>query len=124
MNFTHRISFGNWLWPSRRRQFFSAVWASLKIMASAVRFERHPFDRTVRWRTVAKVLSMGFVVRKCFPMLGGEVVEGEQRLMILDQALDRLVVFDAVGLYEGVEPQSTEIYACDFSLVWVGSMHD
>src|ERR1700693_4988953 len=37
------------------------------------------------------------------PMLGREVVEGEQRLTILDQALDGLVVFDAPGFDEGVE---------------------
>ena len=30
-------------------------------MASAVLFERHPFDLVVRWRTVAKVLSIGLV---------------------------------------------------------------
>ena len=34
---------------------------SLKIMASAVLFERHPFDLVVRCRTVAKVLSMALV---------------------------------------------------------------
>src|SRR5215470_14453553 len=82
--------FGNWLWPLRRRQLFSAASASLKIMASAVLPERHPLERTVRWRTVANEL-------------GREVVEGEQRVAILDQALDRLVVFDAPGLDEGVE---------------------
>src|ERR1700674_711063 len=47
VNLTPRIIFGNWLWPSRRRQFFSAASASLKIMASAVLFERHPLERTV-----------------------------------------------------------------------------
>src|SRR5258707_4363371 len=41
--------FGNWLWPSSRRQLFSAASASLKIMTSAVLFERHPLERTVRW---------------------------------------------------------------------------
>src|SRR4029077_3969337 len=66
VNLTPRIIFGNWLWPSRRRQFFSAASASLKIMASAVLFERHPLERTVRWRTVANELSMGLVVRRCF----------------------------------------------------------
>src|SRR5438105_9077630 len=89
--------FGNWLWPSRRRQLFSAASANLKIMASAVLFERHPLERTVRWRTVANELSTTFVVRN------REVVEGEQRVAILDQTLDRLVVFDAPGLDEGVE---------------------
>src|SRR5258706_13335043 len=37
------------------------------------------------------------------PVLGREVVEGEQRVAILDQTLDRLVVFDAPGFDEGVE---------------------
>src|SRR6202035_375554 len=37
------------------------------------------------------------------PVLGGEVVEGEQRVTIFDQALDRLVVFDAPGFDEGIE---------------------
>src|ERR1700704_5953669 len=37
------------------------------------------------------------------PVLSREVVEGKQRVAILDQALDSLVVFDAPGLDEGVE---------------------
>jgi hypothetical protein len=37
------------------------------------------------------------------PVLGREVVEGEQRVAILDQALGRLVVFDAPGFDEGIE---------------------
>src|SRR6516162_3500275 len=37
------------------------------------------------------------------PVLSREVVEAEQGVAILDQALDRLVVFDAPGLDEGVE---------------------
>src|SRR5215475_2853893 len=81
--FTPRISFGNWLLPSRRRQVFCAASTSLKTMASAVRFDRQPFDRIVRWRTVANVLSRGFVVRKCFQSSGGgEVVESQQRITI------------------------------------------
>jgi hypothetical protein len=36
-------------------------------------------------------------------MLGREVVEGQQRVAIFDQALDRLVVFNAPGLDEGIE---------------------
>jgi len=71
-NFTPWISFGNWLWPSIRRQLFWAASTSLKTMASAVLFDRQPFDRMVRCRTVAKVLSIGFVVRKCFQCSAGK----------------------------------------------------
>ena len=51
---------------TRRRQLFCAASSSLKTIASAVLLDGHPFDRMVRWRTVAKVLSMGLVVRRCF----------------------------------------------------------
>jgi hypothetical protein len=34
--------------------------------------ERHPFPQIVLWRTVAKVRSTGFVVRKCFQCLAGK----------------------------------------------------
>ncbi len=37
------------------------------------------------------------------PVLGREVVEGQQRIAILDQALDSLVVLDAPGFDEGVK---------------------
>jgi hypothetical protein len=50
-------TFGNWLWPSRRGQLLSAASVSLKIMAGAVLFERHPLERTVRWRMVAWITS-------------------------------------------------------------------
>src|SRR6266446_10189084 len=72
LNVTPRTSFGNWLWPSRRRQLFCAASSSLKTIASAVLLDRHPFDRIVRWRTVAKVLSMGLVVRRCFQCSAGK----------------------------------------------------
>ena len=39
----------------------------MKIMASAVLFERYPLERTVRWRTVANELSMTLVVRSDWP---------------------------------------------------------
>src|SRR5258708_34165790 len=78
-NFTPRISFGNWLLPSRRRQVFCAASTSLKTMASAVRFDRQPFDRIVRWRTVANVLSMGVGVGKGFQCSAGESLQGISR---------------------------------------------
>ena len=72
VNFTPRMIFGNWLWPSRRRQVFCAPSTSLNTMASAVLFERHPFERIVLCRTVAKVLSIAFVtgMRVPAPMSG------------------------------------------------------
>src|SRR5262245_44016834 len=95
LNVTPRTSFGNWLWPSRRRQLFCAASSSLTTIASAVLLDRHPFDRIVRWRTVAKV----------FPVLGWEVVERQERVSILAQAVGRLLVFWRVALDEGVERQ-------------------
>src|SRR6476619_4983741 len=63
------MSLGNWLWPSSLRQLFCAASTSLNTIASAVLFERQPFERIVRCRTVAKVLSIGFEVRRCFELL-------------------------------------------------------
>src|SRR5207344_2752781 len=103
VNLTPWISFGNWLWPSMRRQFFCAPSTSLKTMASAVLFDRQPFDRMVRCRTVAKVLSMGFVVRKCFQCSAGKVVERQQRIAVLGQAIGRSLVFDLVGFDKGFQ---------------------
>jgi len=37
------------------------------------------------------------------PVLGREVVAGEQRVAILDRTLDRLVVFDVPSFDEGIE---------------------
>jgi hypothetical protein len=53
------------LWLSSLRQLFCAASTSLNTIASAVLFERQPFERIVRCRTVAKVLSIGFEVRRC-----------------------------------------------------------
>src|ERR671916_3109350 len=97
------MSLGNWLWPSSLRQLFCAASTSLNTIASAVLFERHPFERIVRCRTVAKVLSIGFEVRRCFQVFGGEIVEGEQGLAVLCQARGGLIVFRLVGGDEGIE---------------------
>src|SRR4051794_24037714 len=58
--------------PSRQRQRRSADLASLKTIASAVWRDRQPLVLSVRSRTVAKVLSMGFVVRTCFQCSAGK----------------------------------------------------
>src|SRR3954447_3884592 len=65
-------TFGNWLGPSSRRQLFWAPSSSLNTIASAVLFDRQPFERIVRCRTVANVLSIGFVVSQVLPVFGGE----------------------------------------------------
>ena len=65
-------------------------------MSLAVLADRAPFVRTVRCRTVANTLSIGFDVRR-------EVEEGEQRFPILRQAGDRLVVLGAVFVGEHVD---------------------
>src|SRR5437764_14255756 len=96
------MSLGNWLWPSSLRQLFCAASTSLNTIASAVLFERQPFERIVRCRTVAKVLSIGFEVLRCF-QCSAEIVECEQGLAILRQALGGLIVFQLVGCDEGVE---------------------
>ena len=44
---------------------------SLNAMARPVWRLRHPLERLVRWRTVAKVLSIGFEVRMCFQCSAG-----------------------------------------------------
>src|SRR5271167_2606787 len=93
------MSFGNWLWPSRRRQLFSAASASLKIMASAVLFERHPLERTVRWRMVANELSITLLVRRCFQCsdavgpevdvaLGGEIAPAPAQVLVRPGVLE------------------------------------
>src|SRR4051794_15844648 len=57
--------------PSSRRQWRSAPLASLKTIASVVSRDRQPFVLSVRSRTVAKVLSIGFVVLTCFQCSAG-----------------------------------------------------
>src|SRR5256885_1138216 len=51
-----------------------------------------------------------------FPVLSREVVEGKQRVAILDQALDSLVVFDAPSFDEGVEELGVHCRRTDRSL--------
>jgi hypothetical protein len=51
---------------------FLRAFDKLEHHGNAVLFDRQPFDRMVRCRTVAKVLSIGFVVRKCFQCSAGK----------------------------------------------------
>ncbi len=59
-----------------------ADWHSLKTMVSAVMRLRQPLVLVVLRRTVAKVLSMGLVGANVLPVLGLEVVEGEQHVAV------------------------------------------
>ena len=58
----------------------------MKIMASAVLFERLPFDRTVRWRMVANELSMTLFVRRCFQCSAGKSYRRRPRVRALRPA--------------------------------------
>ncbi|MGY4281326.1 uncharacterized protein YjbI with pentapeptide repeats [Bradyrhizobium sp. LM2.7] len=60
LNVPPRTTFGNWLWPSRRRQLFCAASSNLKTIASAVLLDRQPFDRMVRWRTWRRCFRSGW----------------------------------------------------------------
>ena len=93
-------------WPLSFRRFFSADRVSLKTMVSVARREPQPLVLSVRNRTVAKVLSIGLVVRRwTHPRieLGGEVVERQQLVAVLLQARDGLGVLRLVDLDEAVE---------------------
>ncbi len=81
--------------------------ACLKIIASTVLFERHPFERTVRWRIVANELFDDVGRAQMFPVFGGEVVRGQECIAIFDETLDGLLVFDAPSLGGGVESCSS-----------------
>ena len=59
-----RTTLGNWFSPFKRRQVFAAAQTSLNTMRQAVLGDSDPFVRTVRWRTVANTLSIGFEVRR------------------------------------------------------------
>ena len=61
---TPATTFGNWFSPLSRRQPLAAAITSLNTMSRAVVGDSAPFVRTVRCRTVANTLSIGFVVRK------------------------------------------------------------
>src|SRR3954466_3239711 len=96
------MSLGNWLWPSSLRQFFWAASTSLNTIASAVfREAALRADRAVPHG------GKGALDRvrgpQVFPVLGGEIVEGEQGMAVLRQARGGLIVFQLVGGDEGVE---------------------
>src|SRR6266851_3678056 len=63
-NLTPRTTFGNWFSPFNRRHVFAAALTSLNTMSLAVFADRAPFVLTVRCRTVANTLSIGFEVRR------------------------------------------------------------
>ena len=61
---TPAMTFGNWFSPVRRRQVFAAAMTSLNTISRAVVGDSAPLVRTVRCRTVANTLSIGFAVRR------------------------------------------------------------
>ena len=72
MNLTPRMTFSIWWEPFSLRHLRWAVWASLKTMVRVAAREPHPLVRRVRWRTVAKVDSIGLVERMCCQCSAGK----------------------------------------------------
>src|SRR5512132_2859536 len=95
-NVTPWTTLGNWFSPFSLRHVLAAAMTSLNTMSRAVSWDNAPLVRTVRCRTVANTLSIGFA--QVIPVLGREVVEGQQRVSVLDQAGGRLLVFGPILL--------------------------
>jgi len=73
-NLTPRTTFGNWFSPFNRRHVLAAAETSLKTMSLAVLGDSDPFVRTVRCRTVASTLSIGFEIRRWSQCSAGSMV--------------------------------------------------
>jgi hypothetical protein len=69
----------------------------MKTMASAVLFDSQPFERMVRWRTVANVLSIGFIVLRCFQCKASSASRSFSRQGVA------LSYFRRAALDEGIE---------------------
>jgi hypothetical protein len=79
---------------ARHRAWADSI--SLNAIASPAAREPGPLVTLVRCRTVAKVDSIGFVVRKLDPMLGRKVIERQQLLDIISDLRDCLRELAAV----------------------------
>jgi hypothetical protein len=73
----------------RRHQLLSAVSASLNIMASTVLFERHPLERTVRWRILPSGMApmddeqaLGFVLQASLSRLLQSTCPSDQASLV------------------------------------------
>ena len=64
VNVTPWTTLGNWCSPFNRRQVLAAAVTSLNTINLAVSWDSAPLVRTVRCRTVANTLSIGFDVRR------------------------------------------------------------
>ena len=71
-NLTPSMTWARYFDPSNFLQLFSAHRHSLKTMVSTVSLERHPLVLLVRSLTVAKVDSMGLLVRMCLQCSAGK----------------------------------------------------
>ena len=100
VNLMPAMTIGKRFSPFSRRQAFDGAITSLKTINRAVFCGRAPFVLTVRCRTVAKTLSMGFQVRKWFQCLAGKSKKAQERVTVFSQAFDGLEIFGAVLLGE------------------------
>ena len=96
------------------RQRSCADSMSLKAIASPAAREPGPLVILVRCRTVAKVDSIGLVVRtKVHPVLGGIVVEREQLVQVTGDLRGGLGELGAVCGFEGVRGGAGVVFVLD-----------
>src|SRR5712672_2398268 len=101
-NLTPWTTFGNWFSPFNRRQVFAAAVTSLNTMSLAVLVDRAPFVLTVRCRTVANTLSIGFDVRRWSQCSAGKSKNASSASLgeYVDRSLGRRTGRRAVNLAE------------------------
>ena len=99
-NFTPLMIFGNWFWPFSRRQFFEAAVTSLKTISRAVVLRQRAFHAHGAMPHGRKHALDRVRRAQMRPVLGGKVEKRQQRVAILQQAFDGVVVFRRVFLGE------------------------
>src|SRR4051795_12057393 len=102
-NVAPATTLGNWFSPFSLRQVFAAAITSLKTISRAVEDDSDPLVLTVLCRTVREHAFDGVRSSQVIPVLGREVVEGQQGLAILPQALDCPGVLRPIFLSEDVD---------------------
>src|SRR5512132_4102173 len=89
-NVTPWTTLGNWFSPFSLRHVLAAAMTSLNTMSRAVSWDNAPLVRTVSVPHRGEHALDRVGRAQVIPVLGREVVEGQQRVSVLDQAGGRL----------------------------------